>query len=176
MKLKDIITTTFPGIWGFINKKDKRIFISNSSNVIVSISRNTTELLQKTHSCRQLIKDLPKLELIILETSVPKNQRKARQSYWMDYYINQGYTLYRTIKPVLYKPRLVITEDFFIHVLLVNARNDKVVVGVFNDMDTAQSFVSTHYSSNKIYNIIYAKNNLTMLFYKKQKKEHKIVL
>ena len=175
MNLKELATYSKSGIWGFINVTDKRIFISGSENILSAVSRNIEELLLKNHSCRLLLQDIPNLELIILETSVPKNQRKAKQSFCMDHYLSQGYSLYRTRKPVSYRITTAISNDYFVHVLLVNSRNDKIVVGVFDKMDDATQFITSHYNTSKIYNITYSKNNLTKLFYNNRKNIDKIL-
>lgn len=175
MNLKQLISYSIPGIWGLINKKDKRIFISGSENILSAVSRNIEELLLKNHSCRNLLRDIPNLELIVLETNTPKNQRKAKQSFWMDHYLSQGYTLYRTKPPVSYRVTTAITQDYLIHVLLVNSRNDKIVVGVFDKMDHATQFITSHYNTSKIYNITYSQNNLTKLFYNNRKNTDKIL-
>lgn len=169
IKLKDLTELNTPGVYALINNKDKRIFITQSNNILSSVSRNIAQIRDKSHSCRPLLRNLPNLELLVLEhESSPKN-RKIRLSYWMTIYKTKGYELYNPSTPVSYKVQARITSDYFVHVLLINKRNDKLVVGVFNTMSEAESFISQNYPNQSINNVIYSSNDLTKSFYNKGK-------
>jgi hypothetical protein len=164
MKLKNLTELTCSGIWAFVNTKDKRIFISHSNNILSSVSRNISEIKDKSHSCRKLLRDLPNLELLVLEADVLPQDRKIKVGKWMENYKNKGWTLYKDTPPVLYSIRTSISKDYKVHILLVNKRNDKLVVGVFTTMDEATQFLFTNYPNNKVHNVIYSDNSLTREF------------
>lgn len=164
MKLKNLTELTCSGIWAFVNDKDKRIFISHSGNILSSVSRNISEIKDKSHSCRKLLRDLPHLELIVLESGVLPHDRKIKVGEWMDYYRNKGWTLYKDTHPVSYSIRTSISKDYKVHILLVNKRNDKLVVGIFPTMDEATQFLSTNYPNNKVHKVIYSENSFTKEF------------
>lgn len=153
-----------PGVWAFVNDRDKIVYLSYSSNILSSVSRNTRELHDKSHPCRRMIQHKPILRFELLES----NCQKAKLGYWIDFYRNKGYSFYRNRNgEVTYKARITITDEFLIHVQLVNRRNDKIVVGVFSDMEEAKSFTQTYYS-NKIHKIVYSDNPLTKQYLKRK--------
>lgn len=146
-----------PGVWAFVNDRDKIIYLSYSNNILSSVSRNVRELTDKTHSCRRMVRDRSNLRIQIIEP----NCQKAKLGYWVDYYRNSGYSLYRNNNgEVTYKVRTMITDEYLIHVMLVNKRNDKTVVGVFPNMEDANHFIQTYYQNN-IHRIVYSDNPLT---------------
>ena len=167
MNIKDLLNYSKPGIWGFVNDKDKRFFISYSNNILSSVSRNISQIQDKSHSCRKLIRDLPNLQFVLLagSTSHDTKDLKILAMELIDGFKAKGYTPYKDVTLVSYKLRTAITKDYKIHVLLVNKRNDKVVVGVFDNIDDSKSFISNNYPNNKISKVIYSTNSLTKEFY-----------
>lgn len=152
-----------PGIWAFVNDTDRIVYLSYSKNILSSISRNIKEISDKSHSCKKLIRDKSKIQILLIEDRC----QKAKLGYWVEYYRNNGYTLYRSNNgEITYKTRVAITTDFLVHVLLVNKRNDKLVVGVFNTMEDASTFIQKHYQ-NKIHKIVYSDNLLTHNYLKR---------
>jgi hypothetical protein len=152
------------GVWAFVNERDKIVYLSYSNNFLTSVSRNVRELTDKSHSCRRMIRDKSKLQIQIIES----NCHKARLGYWIDFYRNKGYSLYRNKNgEVTYKVRISISEDYKVFVMLVNKRNDKVVVGVFPNMEEAKVFSQTHYP-DKIHKIVYSDNPLTKEFLRRK--------
>jgi hypothetical protein len=152
------------GIWAFVNDIDRMVYLSYSNNMLTSVSRNVRELNDNTHSLKSLVRHKSKLQIQIIEC----NCEKAKLGYWVDHYRNNGYSLYRNNNgEVTYKTRIAITNEYLVHVLLVNKRNDKIVVGVFSDMEQATSFVQTNYP-NKIHKIVYSNNDLTKQFLRRK--------
>jgi len=170
MNIKDLLDYSKPGVWGFINEKDKRFFISHSNNILAAVSRNISQIQDKSHSCRKLIRDLPNLQFVLLVSGgCDIKTRKIRAVELIEAFVSAGYTPYTNRLIVSYKVRIAVTKDYKIHVLLVNKRNDKIIVGIFDKMDDASSFIQTNYPNNKVNNIIYSDNSLTTLFYKDTK-------
>lgn len=165
MKLRNLIELSGSGIWAFVNDKDKRIFITHSNNILSSVSRNISQIQDKSHSCRKLLRDLPNLELVVLEKDLNSLDRKVKVGKWMDHYKAKGWTLYKDTHPVYYSIRTSVSKDYKVHVLLVNKRNDKIVVGIFPTIDLANEFVSINYPNNNITSVIYSQNDLTSSFY-----------
>jgi len=167
--LKDLTDLNSPGVYAFLNTEDKQIYITQSNNILSSVSRNIAQIRDKSHPCRPLLRKLPKLQLIVLEHELSTKNRKIRVGYWKTHYKNKGYELYNPSIPVTYKIQTRITSDYFVHVLLINKRNDKIVVGVFNTLFESESFISEHYPNQSINNVIYSSNDLTKSFYNKGK-------
>ena len=170
MNIKDLLDYSKPGIWGFINEKDKRFFISYSNNILAAVSRNISQIQDKSHTCRKLIRDLPNLNFVMLVQGVDESNslknRKILTADLTEAFIAKGYTPYNNKVIVSYKIRTVVTNDFKVHVLLVNKRNDKTVIGVFDKIDEASSFIQHNYPNNKIHKIIYCQNSLSKEFFK----------
>jgi len=157
------------GIWAIVNESDKVLYITQSNNVLSSMSRNIDQLNNKSHHCRSLLRHKSKLSFVVLEYVTIETDRKLRLNYWIEKYRNKGYTLYRKHNgEALYVPKILVTEDFKIHVTLVNRRNDKLVVGVFDKMSEAEHFTTTHYSK-PFYTITYSSNILTKEYLKGKK-------
>lgn len=165
MKIQDLLDYSTPGVWGFFNDKDKRFFISYSNNILSAVSRNISQIQDKTHTCRKLIRDLPHLNFVLLARSVQDTKDlKLLAVELSDSFKAKGYTPYNSKLLVSYKLRTVITKDYKIHVLLVNKRNDKIVVGVFDNIDEAHTFTQSNYPNNKVHKVIYSDNSLTKEF------------
>lgn len=165
MKIQDLLDYSTPGVWGFFNDKDKRFFISYSNNILSAVSRNISQIQDKTHTCRKLIRDLPHLNFILLARSGQDTKElKLLAVELSDSFKAKGYTPYNSKLLVSYKLRTVITKDYKIHVLLVNKRNDKIVVGVFDNIDEAHTFTQSSYPNNKVHKVIYSDNSLTKEF------------
>ena len=168
LEYRTLVNLSTPGIWAFINERDRVVYLSQSNNILSSVSRNIDSLLDKSHFCRRMVKDRNNLTLVILEYIEIETDRKLRLNYWIDHYRNKGYNLYRKHNgESVYQPKILITKDYQIHVVLVNKRNDKLVVGVFNKMDEANQFMTSHYS-NTFYTITYSDNILTKEYYKRK--------
>ena len=168
MTLLELESLSVSVIWALANPVDKKIFISYSNNILSSLSRNISEILDNSHSCRQLISDYNRLELMILETPVPSNQLKVKSGHYMDHYKDNGWSLYKANPPVKYTVKTLIAKDCKAHVVLVNKRNDKLVVGVFDTMHEADEFTSSAYPNNTVTTIIYSQNSLSKEFLRKR--------
>lgn len=169
MNLKELLKLSVSGVWGFINPTDKRIFISHSSNILSAISRNIQQIQDKSHSCRKLLRDLPHLQVTVFDVNLSAKDRKIRSVHWLNEYKQLGYTPYKDSIAVSYKLRTVITKNYEIQVQLVNKRNDKIIVGVFDKIDLATEFIQSTYPNNIVNRIIYSENSLTTLFHKDTK-------
>ena len=159
-----LIEMNKPGVWAFVNDTDRIIYLSYSKNIQSTISRNIKEVMDNSHSCKRLIKDKSKLNLVVLEY----NCEKAKLNYWLDHYRNDGYSLYRNRNgEVTYRLQVKIVAEYLIHVILRNLHGNSVVVGVFDSMEEANTFIQTHYP-DKIYNIVYSDNKLTQHYLKRK--------
>lgn len=155
-----------PGIWGILNRKDNRFFISYSNNILSAVSRNIAQIRDKCHPCRELVTDLNNLELFLFSCpNTSSKDRKIKITEVSNQFKSMGYTPYNTKPAVSYKLRTAISTDYKIHVLLVNKRNDKVLVGIFTTIEDANSFIQSNYPNNQIHKVTYSTNSLTKEFY-----------
>ena len=168
MKLKQLADLSCSGVWGLINESDNRIFISYSENILSAVSRNISHLKHASHSCRNLVSDFSKLELIVLER-VSTPELKVKAGKYKEDYKAKGWQLYNTSIPVHYSVKTTISKDCKIQVFLVNKRNDKLVVGVFDSKQESDNFIQTHYPNNIVTSITYSQNSLSKEFFRKNR-------
>lgn len=149
-------------IFGLINEKDKKIFIGKTRNIVTYLSRLIKEYKYSN-------KELLKLPLIIIETITDKPNLWVRYNYWVNYYSNEGYLIYN--KPryrINCKLRIDLSKDFrmlkhtrhLFYVKIVSRHYKEHIIGVFDKIYDAESFISREYN-NGIDNIVYSNNNLT---------------
>lgn len=168
MKLDFFDNLSKSGIYALCNEKTKKVYIGSTSSFLTSINRNLIDIKADNHKYISL-QDYPDLYVVFLEEINSRNMNpKIRVAYWVDHYKNLGYALYRTYPGLRYKVRIDISHDFrfpntdpLIYVRLVDRSNKKIVVGIFESMSEANSFVATTYSQSLITTISYMDNNLT---------------
>lgn len=161
--LQELINLPSMGIYGFINKKDLKIDLIYSSNLV-------TSLVQNVNSLKSSNKDVNDLEFILIEPITDIELLKVRYNYWLDYYARMGYGFYRIYASVKLKLRIEVLNDVLwpgcfdprVYVKLVTRNRSERIVGVFTAMSEAEEFVAANYpDSSNIFNIVYANNNLT---------------
>lgn len=156
------------GIFGIVNNRNKSIYIGYSLSMLESINRNLSQIRDQVHTCVPHTTKVGNLQVLIIETCT-KDQLKLKQSYWISEYRNKGYKIYNTRKPLTYRTRIVIDEDYKVLVQLVNLSKDSFVIGVFNKVQEAVDFTNEVKKNIPIIPI-YATNELTV----KYLEEHKI--
>ncbi len=157
-------------IYGIFNDVDKKVYIGYSSNTIRTIYSNMSTLVYSNMSS-----DWDKLDFRIIEIIDDPARLKIRYQYWVSDYSNKGWTMYRDYKAVEYKvsidikndPSLVSGSKYLLYVKLVSRGYKELIVGVFDDLDKCNEFVSLHYSN--IHDIIYCDNELTQKYRKSLK-------
>lgn len=161
MTLKKLQELCIAGVFCIVHKRNKHVYIAYSSNILVAISRHLELLSKGNHPNKKLQRQFKSCEWMILETNVKDNEKMLRQQYWMDKYKQDGYNIYNNRNSVIYKVRTNVTGDlntpYKVSVELVNRRNDKIVVGLFDSLLDANDFIETYYRG-PIYSITYAKN------------------
>jgi hypothetical protein len=159
LKLFDIPLVT---VYAIINEKDKALFLHYSSNTPVALGRHVSLLKTGQHYCKGLLEAYTggywlksKLTPAILEEVGNVQELRYRWSYFIDYYSNLGYTFYNNTK---FTSRVTTEVDEVrqeIHVVVVNSKSDKIVLGRFPHIDDAENFISRHYGNKKVYKLIY---------------------
>ena len=168
MKLQFFDNLLKTGVYAICNEKTKTVYIGYTSSFLTSINRNLKDIKDNNH------KDIPKddypdLDIILLEEINSRNMdHRIRVAYWIDHYRNLGYSLYRTYPGLRYKVRIEIQSDFrhpstapLVYVKLINRDYKKTIVGIFQSMHEAESFVAQYYNQSLITTIVYSDNILT---------------
>lgn len=163
--VSDIIQLARGGLYCLINDSKMKIDVRYGSNLTTSIGAILTKLDGGYDLPRDLLLDKPALKLKILEFNDDNQSRRLHHAYWVSYYKEKGYSLYRQHPASAYKIKVVI-EDFIIYVKLVNGNYDETVVGVFEDMQEANEFISVSYKEGVI-SPVYAINDLSIAYWKR---------
>jgi hypothetical protein len=132
-------------------------------NCLDSMARHLTQIRKKTHPCKQLIQDRSKITFKILDTIDDPQLRLLCHTYWSNKYKDSGYSFYR-FRPALTLRAKVSVEDYQARVKLQNANHDSFVVGCFDSITEAESFLQAYYSHKAAYPV-YAANELTRKYY-----------
>lgn len=160
-------------VFALENKEEKSIYIGYSSNLLSSLSNLTKSINLKSSN---MYDHKDKLNLIILEEFDYKHSKlelKIRYQYWVDYYSNAGYNLYRNYRAIKLSVNYSISRHYsnnhklLFYVYLCSSRSNRFIVGVFDNKQDMDEFIGAHYSSN-IFRLVYASNDLTKEFHEIQ--------
>lgn len=153
-------------VWGFIDKDSKRIWITQSINVIVGLMNNVNHMRKRVHKVKDL-NDWQKFEYIELESLRPlsKSSRLLRVNYWTKHYLDQGYTILSKAG-ITYQVKINAKYDkkkrkYYLYVYLQNRHYRKHLVGVFKHMDDVKAFVDKYYKNGVITSMTVSDNELT---------------
>lgn len=160
-------------IYAFLNKKDKKIYIGFTKNLLSALQRNLYLMKYSNHPCKN---DVSKIEFEILEYIVTDSDLKLRYEYYSNKYSNDGWGLYRDYKAIDYKVSIDLIDTNVVGgmpsikccVKLRRQGYSELIVGIFNSVSDAEVFVSDKYS-NGVFNIIYCDNQLTLDFLEKRR-------
>lgn len=154
------------------NDVDKRFYVSESQSMVGHV-RNmfSTQLMQDKFS--QLKNDIEsgKVVLEIIEIEPDKFIRQTKLVKYNDEYVAQGYTQYvsmvRSTRP---KIKMHIArnrhKNFCVIVYMILGTRPKTILGVFDKVEEAKKFISTHYPNYKLTDkgLVIADNDLTKDF------------
>lgn len=123
------------------------------------------QLATKRFKSRGMVNELNDLQLVIFERNIPDHELKVFTKYYRDQYRNQGYRFYLNEKiPLAYSFSIRFTEQrHAITVVASNARKELTVLGYFQSLEEAQSFLALVNDPyiNPTRNLIYARNTVT---------------
>lgn len=153
--LRQISRLPLDAVFGLISDSSKECYISHTVNLKARIGQILT-------MDEDILKDDTRLVIFCTGFSDSEYKRIYAQ-YYLDKLIEDGY---RSISPtdryINYKVKVQFSEllDEAL-VVLENTRKDKKIVGVFKDIEEAQSFVDEYYPVGSIVQPIYALNEGT---------------
>ena len=160
------------GIIALINDSDKKVYLTQGSNIPVLLGKIISEIKQGIHTHQELCDDYKKLKAMVIETQIDITHRYLHMSYWYDYFEASGYKLYTKKNHLSYKVSKGLvnvsknSSKLVVEVYLVNSRCEKTVVGVFETIQQADEFIETYYTQDNKYKLpILANNKLTMARY-----------
>lgn len=152
---KQILDLSIRGVYAIIQPNNS-VFIAYSNNISEGLIRHALKY-----------KDV---QIIVLETDIPKAGLKIRASYWIKEYQKLGFNILNIVtNPVSYKVKVRINRDFLVEVTLDNKRNGKLVVGIFDKVETANNFVSKNYTGKELKEPVYSNNYLTKRYLNNKK-------
>ncbi len=167
MQLKDIGTFNQSGVYALINHQEKRLYLGCSKDMLKALIRILDDLkTNKQYS--ELLKDYDKLEFCTIETSPSTSSMaylRLRLGYFRILWENNGYSFYNSDKGLRLRVNSYLGSDSKVYVEVVSQSNKRIIVGVFNRVRDADSFIKRHYGS-PISEIVYADNRNTERFLK----------
>jgi hypothetical protein len=131
-----------PGVYAFVNKRDSKVYISHSTNILNSVSRILNELNLGIHSNKDFQKDASLLELVVLHYNNIKADRLHYCKNYIDSYKKKGYKFYNktTLLPK-YKLDYFITADYECWICLTSKRYKKWPVMQVESVEEAKEFI-----------------------------------
>jgi hypothetical protein len=150
-------------VFGLINEENKIVFIYRTKNIVTALARIVN---QYKYSNKNILKHF---KLIVIEEIKDSNNLWVRYNFFNNEYSNMGYVVANKCKyNIRYKLRKQILGDFrkkynakpLFYVKVVSRRYKEVTVGIFDNVDAMDKFVSEHYGHG-INNIVYSNNHLT---------------
>lgn len=166
-KLDNLIKHTGNGVFALINDSDRKVDVRYGTSLFRSIAVLVESFKNNSVQPLVLIKDLQKLELVILETNI--SSPRVCHGKWINHYKNLGYELYRTracnynvVILIDLVPELSPRKYYFV-VKLVD-KHSSITVGVFDKHIDLQEFTLKQYAENIVNDIVYATNSLTDLY------------
>lgn len=159
--LRNLNNLSNSGLFALISDFDRKVYLGYSRNVLEALKRIVSEL---DGDLNYLKKDFPNLRFVFLEKLEDEKLMKIFYRHYISYYRSQGYMSYRNFIPIKLKVKVEITNDYKIHVYLVCSNNTKTLVGIFDNIQESDSFVSDYYSGD-VKTIVYSNNLLTRNHY-----------
>lgn len=118
-----------PGVYVYIDDRNKEVFVSYSRNMLESIYRN----IRDGHYINT--------EVVVLDSECPVERLKLEASWWMNEYRNKGYRVLNKVLPVKYKLTVNINKYYQVEVILKPARSKGKVLRIFTKMEDALQFI-----------------------------------
>lgn len=84
-----------PGIVALVNEKHKKVFVIGSKHVMKALGVVISDLANRTHSNKQLVKDSHRLYIKQLELCDPKHVKTLKLK-WIAEFKSNGYEIYNT--------------------------------------------------------------------------------
>lgn len=149
------------GVYCLKNKADNSVYINWSSNIPKTLVRLLSSNLF-----------FPEFDFELLEIVTESKLLRIRCQYFKDLYSSNKYTIINPGRVSNCKLVIGTMPDFRVkdnnrylfQVKIVQRSYWEATVGVFEEYVEVEDFCALHYSSNKVYNIIYSSNKLTKGF------------
>ncbi len=148
------------GVYAISNPKTKKVYLGYSENILISIGHIAMDMKVGRYKFRDMSKDRKSLNIEIVQICTKEESRLVMTSKLKEF-ISLGHIEYRKtpIAKLKVVTRLEITGVVpVVIVALRNSRGKDIVVGRFDTMDQANSFVSECYPTSEIVKIIYDKS------------------
>lgn len=133
-----------PGIFALVNEKDRRVFISPSSDILKSCSRIFNELKFNKHGIKDLVTDRHLLDIVLLEENDNKILRLSNIEQYAKKYASEGYTFYREPIYAKYDWHIEVTKDWLVEVSIRSSFGTTYKAAIFKTMPEAESFIANN--------------------------------
>jgi len=153
--LNEIKKLPSDAVFGLISDSSKEVYVSHTTNL-----RSRIGLIMDNFSIREDTR-----LVVFLDGVYDKGYKQIFAQYHLDKYISDGYRNVGIVgrSYINYKVRVQYSELLNeVLVTLTTKRGDKMVVGVFSNVDDANKFVDDYYKLGEMVQPIYAINERTV--------------
>jgi hypothetical protein len=162
IEIKSLIRLSCSGVFCLENPVNKRVYLNFSKNKMGYIARVLEELETQVTPYKQMIFDKKKLRVRILEV----REDIETLDYWVTQYQNEGWEIYnaKAKRPLPRVPKVMISsmDKTRVEARLYNKRKEYEVVGIFDNLPEAETFLETCYGDNNPHKLrVIAANFLT---------------
>lgn len=167
--LYNLIRLTQPAVYALINEVDGYAYVSQSSNPMKAVSVLLEDIdNNRNPKLKALIRDKDKLKLEIIKSSYDSSQRRLDVEKYVELLKSRGIKLYNRYKGVKYR---LVNEivGWKVHLFLLNRRNDRKLIGVFDSFKDMEDFIILYYSDLSSFYEVCANNKATRLYFKRFK-------
>ena len=137
---------------GLINRYNKQILISGTTDAAKYLSRIVGQLRSKDVALSKLRASIGNVEFIVIETLDANSSTlriKEKAAEWYNYYKSIGYELIGKRVSVGYRLVVIINKEYKVEVSLVTKGGLKKVVGLFDTEGEASRFIKSAYKDPK---------------------------
>jgi hypothetical protein len=154
LDLVQLVRYTSPCVYMLSNSQSRTCLIGHSTNLVVTLGRILEAIRQGSGEYKSLSTDLENVVLTVLETGMSKDELKLKHSNWCyRYYEELGYMSYKDINPLQYQlveELLPYQGKLLFFVSLVNTRQDRMLVAVFERKKDMKAWISLNYPTPRI--------------------------
>lgn len=150
LNLSSIQNLARPCIYALVHNSRRRVYLSQTTNLLNAISRLLKDLDGPAPKYRRLSKDRNNILLVVLENCDNSEIRMIHLKGWVAHYRNTGYRFYNRPKYIEYKTKIYINSSGRVEVRLVNRRNDFTCIETFDILEKAEEFLIKNPNVDKL--------------------------
>jgi hypothetical protein len=172
------VINEFPSncLYGFIDEEGKSFYLFHSSNALLELAKQLTDLRDNIHKCLELqgLFNSNKLKLIVYKAYSPETSQYTVRAEYTIVVTNletQGWKNMRgeykagEFKLKAYVYTLPKTKEPLFYVIAESKRKEKIVLGVFDTINDGKDWITAHFPSKDMIVPVFADNDRTKAYH-----------